>query len=54
MEHTLNTQRAEQTIKRFKQWVKSFETAKELFPELDTKQWITLADCLDEVINSKR
>jgi hypothetical protein len=53
MEH-LNTKAAEQTIKRFKQWVKAYETAQELFPELESKQWQTLADCLDEVINKDR
>lgn len=50
--NTLNTQQAEQAIKRFKQWVKAFETAQELFPELESKQWLTLADCLDEAINN--
>lgn len=50
---TLNTQAAEQAIKRFKQWVKAFETAQELFPELESKQWMTLADCLDQAIHGK-
>ena len=50
---TINTQQAEQAIKRFKQWVKAFETAQELFPELESKQWLTLADCLDEAINNR-
>jgi len=52
--NTLSTQQAEQAIKRFKQWTKAFETAQELFPELESKQWATLADCLDEVINKSR
>ena len=51
--NTLNTQQAEQAIKRFKQWVRAFETAQELFPELESKQWTTLADCLDEAINNR-
>jgi predicted DNA-binding protein YlxM (UPF0122 family) len=53
MNTNLNTQAAEQAIKRFKKWVKAFETAQELFPELESKQWVTLADCLDEAINNR-
>ena len=48
--NTLNTQAAEQTIKQFKRWVNAYETAKELFPELAHKQWLTLADCLVEAV----
>jgi hypothetical protein len=48
--NTLNTQAAEQAIKQFKRWTKAYETAKELFPELAHKQWLTLADCLVEAV----
>lgn len=50
---TLTKQQEAQILKRFKQWTKAFETARELFPELESKQWATLADCLDEVINNR-
>jgi len=48
--NTLNTQAAEQAIKKFKRWTNAYETAKELFPELGHKQWMTLADCLIEAV----
>jgi hypothetical protein len=50
MNTNLNTQAAEQAIKQFKRWTKAYETAKELFPELEHKQWMTLADCLIEAV----
>jgi hypothetical protein len=52
--NTLNTQVAEQAIKQFKRWVKAYEIAKELFPELGHKQWLTLADCLIAVFEDKK
>ena len=48
--NTLHTQAAEQAIKKFKRWTNAYETAKELFPELGHKQWMTLADCLVEAV----
>lgn len=51
---TLTTKQEVEILKQFKQWTKAFEIAKELFPELESKQWATLADCLDEVINKSR
>ena len=50
---TLTKQQEAQLLKRFKRWVKAYELAKELFPELESKQWATLADCIDEVIKTK-
>jgi hypothetical protein len=45
-----NTQAAQQAIIKFKRFVNAYETAKELFPELEHKQWMTLADCLVEAV----
>lgn len=50
MNTNLDTQAAEQAIKQFKRWTKAYKTAKELFPELGHKQWMTLADCLIEAV----
>ena len=48
--NTLHTQAAQQAIIKFKRFVNAYETAKELFPELEHQQWITLADCLVEAV----
>lgn len=54
MNTKLNTQAAQDAIKQFKRWVKAYETAKELFPELGHQQWLTLADCLVEAVFQKQ
>ena len=48
--NTLTTQQEAQIINRFKRFVNAYEMAKELFPELEHKQWMTLADCIDEAV----
>lgn len=50
MNTNLDTQAAQQAIIKFKRFVNAYETAKELFPELEHQQWMTLADCLVQAV----
>ena len=50
MNTNLNTKTAELAIIKFKRFVNAYETAKELFPELEHQQWLTLADCLVQAV----
>ena len=45
-----NTQNQELELKQLKRWMRAYDLAKELFPELPQESQRTLANCLIEAI----